>query len=86
MDIIKKLKFDYFPNDKNRLGTMCQVTLKLATLTSEYAEEKNLTDTPFYLDFEDALNCISVKDHSKEAKDYEEFKENVESFSKNKES
>ena len=86
MDIIKKLKFGYFPNDKNRLWTMCQVTLKLATLTSEYAEEKNLTDTPFYLDFEDALNNISVKDHSKEAEDYDEFKENIESFYKNKES
>lgn len=86
MDIIKKLKFGYFPNDKNRLWTMCQVTLKLATLTSEYAEEKNLTDTPFYLDFEDVLNCISVKDHSNEARDYEEFKENIESFYKNKES
>lgn len=86
MDIIKKLKFGYFPNDKNRLWTMCQVTLKLATLTSEYAEEKNLTDTPFYLDFEDVLNCISVKDHSNEARDYEEFKEYIESFYKNKES
>lgn len=86
MDIIKKLKFGYFPNDKNRLWTMCQVTLKLATLTSEYAEEKNLTDTPFYLDFEDVLNCISVKDHSNEARDYNEFKEYIESFYKNKES
>lgn len=85
-NLIKELKSGIFPNDKNRLWTMCQVTLKLATLTAEYAEEKELTDTPFYLDFEDALNCISVKDHSKEAKDYNEFKENVESFYKNKES
>ena len=78
-NLIKELKSGIFPNDKNRLWTMCQVTLKLATLTAEYAEEKELTDTPFYLDFEDALNCISVKDHDK-------FKENVESFYKNKES
>lgn len=72
--IKNKLKFleqlsnkGLFPNDHNRIWTMCQVTLEMVKLTVEEAEKYKMTDEQYYLDFEDKLNAWSVKDHSKNA-------------------
>ena len=71
-DVISMLRNGYFPNEKNRVWTMCQCALKLAILASEEAEKSGLTDEQFYINFEDALNLISVKDHSiEQTKDFE---------------
>ena len=79
--IIKLLSAGRFPNNKNRVWTMCQCALKLAILASEEAEKGGYTDDAFYLAFEDALNCISVKDHSKNNKEQtKEFENNVKQF------
>ena len=80
MDIIKELRFGYFPNEKNRVWTMCQCALKLALLASEEAEKSGLTDEQFYINFEDALNLISVKDHSINSEQTKDFEKAINSF------
>lgn len=64
--LIKLLSNGHFPNDKNRIWTMCQVVIKLALMTVEEAEKSNLTNEQFYLAFEDILNKVSTKDHNKQ--------------------
>lgn len=54
-----------FPNNKNRVWTMCQVALKLCLQCVDEAEKNNLTNEQFYIAFEDCLNKVSVKDHTK---------------------
>lgn len=79
MDIIKKLRFGYFPNEKNRVWTMCNVVLKLATQCMEEAEKYNLTDEQFYLAWETALSILSTKDHTNN-KQIEDFNNEVKCF------
>lgn len=55
-----------FPNNKNRVWTMCQVALKLCLQCVDEAEKNNLTNEQFYIAFEDCLNKVSVKDHTKQ--------------------
>ena len=55
-----------FPNNKNRVWTMCQVALKLCLQCVDEAEKNNLTNEQFYIAFEDCLNKVSVKDHAKQ--------------------
>lgn len=64
--LMKLIKSGRFPNDKNRIWTMCQVVIKLALMTVEEAEKSNLTNEQFYLAFEDILNKVSIKDHNKQ--------------------
>ena len=80
MDIIKALRAGHFPNEKNRVWTMCQCALKLAILASEEAEKSGLTDEQFYINFEDALNLISVKDHSINSEQTKDFEKAINSF------
>ena len=61
---MKQLEKGIFPNDTNRLYTMCQVVIQLATQTVEMAEKLGLTDKQFYINFEDYINQLSVKDHT----------------------
>lgn len=56
-----------FSNDRNRIRTMCQIALEIVKLTVEEAEKYKMTDEQYYLDFEDKLNALSVKDHSNNA-------------------
>lgn len=49
---------------ENKVKILCQQALSLVELVCEEAEKNGLTDKPYYLDFEDAINSISVKDHS----------------------
>ena len=73
--LIKLLSAGHFPNNKNRVWTMCQVALKLCLQCVDEAEKDNLTNEPFYLAFEDCLNKISVKDHIRHDNDIiEDFK------------
>lgn len=65
-NLIKLLSAGRFPNDKNRIWTMCQVALKLCLQCVDEAEKSNLTNEQFYITFEDCLNKISVKDHTKQ--------------------
>jgi hypothetical protein len=65
-NLIKLFSAGRFPNNKNRVWTMCQVALKLCLQCVEEAENNNLTDTQFYLAWEDALNKISCKDHTRQ--------------------
>lgn len=68
-----------FTSEHNRVWTMCQVALRMATYAIEEAERCNLTDKQFYINFQDALNILSVKEpHSDEQ--YEDFKNEVEKF------
>ena len=64
-NLIKSLKTGIFPNNKNRVWTMCQVALKLCLQCVDEAEKNNLTNEQFYIAFEDCLNKVSVKDHTK---------------------
>ena len=65
-ELMKLIKSGRFPNEKNRVWTMCQVVIKLALMTVEEAEKSNLTNEQFYLAFEDILNKVSTKDHNKQ--------------------
>lgn len=62
MNSFKKLRF---PNQKNRIYTMAQTTLKMCELVIEEAEKYNMTDEQFFLNWEDKLNELSIKDHFK---------------------
>lgn len=68
-NLIKLLSAGRFPNEKNRIWTMCQVALKLCLQCVDEAEKSNMTDEQFYLAWEDCLNKISIKDHLKQDKD-----------------
>nr|DAH97471.1 MAG TPA: hypothetical protein [Caudoviricetes sp.] len=64
-NLIKLLSAGRFPNNKNRIWTMCQVALKLCLQCVDEAEKNNLTNEQFYIAFEDCLNKVSTKDHKK---------------------
>ena len=86
--IMKKLdKIDYlkqlmnrglFPNEKNRIWTMCQASLQMLMMTVIEAEKSNMVNEQFYIEFENAINQLSVKDHNKD--DTRNFKENLDKF------
>ena len=86
--IMKKLdKIDYlkqlmnrglFPNEKNRIWTMCQASLQMLMMTIIEAEKSNMVNEQFYIEFENAINQLSVKDHNKD--NVSEFKESLDKF------
>ena len=59
---------------------MCQAALHMATLSADKTEKLKLTDEQFYINFEDALNILSVRYHSGDPEQVKEFKESTESF------
>lgn len=67
--LIKVLSNGHFPNNKNRVWTMCQVALKLCLQCVDEAEKAGYTDSAFYINWEDCLNKISCKDHTKQDTD-----------------
>ena len=85
---MKKLdKIDYlkqlmnrglFPNEKNRIWTMCQASLQMLMITVIEAEKSNMVNEQFYIEFENAINQLSVKDHNKD--DIRNFKESLDKF------
>lgn len=70
----------YFSSEKNRVWTLCQCALKLVLLANEEAEKLGLTDEQFYINFEDALNLISVKDHTINPEQTKDFEKVINSF------
>lgn len=86
--IMKKLdKIDYlkqlmnrglFPNEKNRIWTMCQASLQMLMMTVIEAEKANMVNEQFYIEFENAINQLSIKDHNKDDIGY--FKESLDKF------
>lgn len=69
-----------FPNEKNRIWTMCQATLQMLVMTVEEAEKAKMTSEQFFLSFENVVNNISVKDHNDTSKGLDEFKNNLNDF------
>ena len=77
-ELMKLIKSGRFPNEKNRVWTMCQASLQMLMMTVIEAEKAGMTDEQFYLNFEDTVNELSVKDHTKD--DIEEFKKSLNKF------
>ena len=50
--------------NQNEFKMKCQVFIEQLTKLVEEAEINKQTDEQYYLDFEDNLNLLSVKDHS----------------------
>ena len=79
IDFLKQLMTrGRFPNEKNRIWTMCQASLQMLMMTVIEAEKSNMVDEQFYIEFENAINQLSVKDHNKD--DIRNFKENLDKF------
>ena len=79
IDFLKQLmNRGLFPNEKNRIWTMCQASLQMLMMTVIEAEKSNMVDEQFYIEFENAINQLSVKDHNKD--DVSEFKESLDKF------
>lgn len=57
------IKMGKYDNDKNRLYHTTKAYLQSLKLLVMEAEELGLTDEQFWIDFEDELNEISIKDH-----------------------
>ena len=76
-ELMKLIKSGRFPNEKNRVWTMCQAALQMCLQCVKEAEENNLTDEQFYIAFENALNKVSCKDHTRQdtyiIEDFKEF-------------
>lgn len=58
---IKQGKFD---NDKNRLYNACQTILYITQNVIKEIENAGMTNEQFFIDFEDKLNELSIKDHN----------------------
>ena len=79
IDFLKQLMTrGRFPNEKNRIWTMCKASLQMLMMTVIEAEKSNMVDEQFYIEFENAINQLSVKDHNKD--DIRNFKENLDKF------
>ena len=67
IDFLKQLMTrGRFPNEKNRIWTMCQASLQMLMMTVIEAEKSNMVDEQFYIEFENAINQLRVKDHNKD--------------------
>ena len=78
--VCKLFNSELFPNEKNRIWTVCRTILKMVEQVVEEAEQLKMTDEQFYINFEDALNILSCKDHSGDAEQDKDFKDIVEKF------
>lgn len=50
-----------YDNDKNRLYTMCQISIKMLNELCRQIEENKLQNEQFVLDWLDSINEISVR-------------------------
>lgn len=82
-ELMRKLEKGIFPNDNNRLYTAAQVVIQMATRLVEEAEKLGLTDKQWYINFENYLNILSVKDHTNQNQ-IEELVNTLEEFKKGK--
>lgn len=54
-----------YSNEKNRLFHQGKAILEMVKLYIKQVETAEMTNEQFYLDFEDAINELSIKDHTK---------------------
>ena len=79
IDFLKQLMTrGRFPNEKNRIWTMCQASLQMLMMTVIEAEKSNMVNEQFYIEFEIAVSQLSTKDHNKD--DIGDFKESLDKF------
>lgn len=57
------VKLNNFDNKKNELYHQSKILLQALTLFVKSIEMEKMYNEQFYLDFEDSLNALSVKDH-----------------------
>lgn len=62
-NIKQLLSKSLFPSEKNRIWTMCKASLQMLLMTVAEAERVGMVNEQFYIEFEDAINALSVKDH-----------------------
>ena len=58
------IKQGNFVNEKNRMYNACQTALMMVESVVMQAEALKMTDEQFFIDFEDKLNELSIKDHN----------------------
>lgn len=58
------IKQGQFDSDKQRLWSACQTILYMAKNVVREVELAGMTDEQFFIDFEDELNELSIKDHN----------------------
>lgn len=58
------IKQGNFTNDKNRMYNACQMALMFVRNVIEEVEKLGMTNEQFFIDFEDELNELSIKDHN----------------------
>ncbi len=87
--LLKLFRDGKFPNKHNEIWTMCQVILKMAIGVVEEAEKHNMVDKQFFIEFENAINQLSCRDHSlymtndnpeKKEEDIKDFADTINKF------
>ena len=58
------IKQGQFDNDKQRLWSACQTALFMIKNIIREIELAEMTNEQFFIDFEDELNELSIKDHN----------------------
>lgn len=58
------IKQGNYTNLKNQLYNQCQTLLVMLKHLVNVAEANNMTSEQMWIDFEDELNAISIKDHN----------------------
>lgn len=58
------IKMGKYDNDKNRIYHTTQMYIQSLKLLVKEAEELGLTNEQFWINFEDEINELSVKDHN----------------------
>lgn len=58
------IKQGQYDNEKNRLWAQGQTLLKMLDVYVKQVEAAKMTDEQFFIEWEDAVNELSVKDHS----------------------
>ena len=53
-----------YTNKKNQLYNYCQAIIHATSEIIRIAEQNKLTDEQFFINFEDKLNELSIKDHN----------------------
>ena len=77
-DLKQLLTRSLFPSEKNRIWTMCRVALQMLVMTVIEAEKAGMVNEQFYIEFENAINELSIKDHTKD--DINNFEESLNKF------
>lgn len=58
------IKMGQYDNDKNRLFHQGKMLLQVLEIYIKEIESLKMTDEQFFIDFEDSINELSIKDHN----------------------